>query len=219
MNDADTSMFRSLFREPIGCKILEVGAHDEPLANQLVGLGYDVYGVDLREYDKLLPPCNYQYLRSDFCDLPLEFIRSHYGTFDCVFSISAIEHFGLGTYSEGSRSSYYDVIAMRQVWGMLKTGGVCYVTVPFGKKFVEYAPHWRVYDYKAVRERLVQDFRIDFCFPFVSGFGVSIGGGDLLVGTVLREDDVEKLEGELPHVSVIMRLVKGSRRRLAPDGR
>lgn len=216
--DADTSMFRKLFCEPVG-KVLEVGAHDEPLANELFELGYDVHGVDLREYDKKLPACNYTYTRSDFCNLPAEFIQEHQGTFDCVFSISAIEHFGLGTYSEGKRHAYYDVLAMRQMWHMLREGGVCYVTVPFGVSYVENVPHWRVYDYDSAYARLVQDFSVIFFFPFVSGPRVTCGGMGLAVGQILTPPAVSLLSGELPHVSLIMRLVKESVKRIAPDGR
>lgn len=45
-----------------------VGSHDETVSNMLAESGFNVLGIDLREYDKNLPPCNYNYLRWDFND-------------------------------------------------------------------------------------------------------------------------------------------------------
>jgi len=66
--DADVAMFVDHFVAARGSKILVVGAHDEAMANMLAASGFDVVGIDLRGYDQSLPPCNYRFIRGDFCE-------------------------------------------------------------------------------------------------------------------------------------------------------
>lgn len=221
--DVDAAAIAHLYDEPEGSKVLEVGAHDEPLANVLADMGNLVYGVDLREYDDKLPKCNYTYLRADFCDMPPEFVRGHYGTFDVVISVSAIEHFGMGVYGEGgSPAPYYDVVAMRQVWNVLRPGGTAYVTVPCDKTYGECWGHWRTYDRHALYHRIIQDFTPEVVSCVVSGPGVTLDGVELPVGRVLdglNDGDYDRVEGSPTHVSAVMKLVKVPAKRLAPSGR
>src|SRR5947208_1546396 len=112
--DPDTRAFLSLFDEEIGSIVLEVGAHDEGASVLLSQLGFNVVGTDLREYDTSLPACNYAYVQVDFCTWKPD------RQFDVCFTLSAIEHFGLGTYREGPIHYYYDVLAMRRIWESLK---------------------------------------------------------------------------------------------------
>lgn len=217
--DADTWAFLDVFDEEAGGKVLEVGAHDEPVAMMLAEMGYDVWGVDLRDHDRPLPASGYTHVRHDFCDLPVSFLRDHLGSFDVAVSLSAIEHFGLGTYSEGFFHHFYDVIAVHTIWQMLKEGGVCYLTVPFGKAHVDNYPHWRVYDIYSLRDRLVQDFEMEFAVPFVSGDGVTLRGKGVTELTVLFQSDIPHIGGVVPHVSVIVKMRKVSKNRVAPDGR
>lgn len=215
--DEDTRTFTLAFEEPVG-KVLEVGAHDEPVANLLAGMGYDVTGMDLREYDPSLPPCNYRFVRGDFCDPPAWLYRE-VGTFDCVISLSALEHFGLDTYGENKTHEYYDIIASRNAWTFLKDGGVFYLTVPFGRVYWENAPHWRLYDYREVIRRLVQDFTIELLSVFVCGPGVFCNDVEIPVGVFLGSEHVDRLGGQPAHVSVLLKLRKVSPKRIAPDGR
>lgn len=224
--DMDLNLFAEEFRAYPNSKILVVGAHDEPSANLLAQAGHRVIGVDLREYDKKLPPCNYEFIRGDFNDLSPSFYREHAGTFDAFVCLSTLEHFGMGAYKESGRSHrYYDVIAMRKAWELLKTGepgkehGKAYLTVPFGSKFMEVWPHWRVYDLDSARDRLVQDFTIVKINAFTAVHGLEINGVKRKLGERLTEAEVATFSGIPPHISTLMVLRKDPVSRLAPDGR
>jgi SAM-dependent methyltransferase len=217
--DMDSYAFLSNFDAPEGGSVLAVGCHDEATANILSESGFKVVGVDLREYDPKLPACNYEYIRGDFCDPELTFGKFEETKFDAFVSLSAIEHFGYGTYQEGRIHRYYDIIAMRKAWDLLKVGGVAYITVPFGAHFAELAPDWRVYDLCAVEERLIQDFtllgRVFFTSSTAIIKGIAKPGGVALS----LEDAMSYDNPEVPHVTVLLAMKKTSVKRLAPDGR
>jgi SAM-dependent methyltransferase len=216
--DVDAYLFCQHFTGKVGAKVLVVGAHDEPSANLLAAAGMDVYGVDLREYDPHLPKCNYHYTRADFCDLPREYVAEHYGMFDYAVALSCIEHFGLDTYGEGGYQPYYDVLAMRQIYNMLKPGGTAYVTVPAGREFLEQTPHWRVYDYPSLLSRLVQDFTLERMVSMVAT-PIVVDGKPRKPRDVLTQREVATFAGFPPHISTLLVLHKNKAPRLAPDGR
>lgn len=157
--DPESSFFYQVFDEPEGVKILEVGSHDAPTASMLAKSGFNVTGIDLRDCDQAK---NYKHIVGDFCTMPEFFVRESVNSYDCIISISSIEHFGLGTYKEGNYRSHLDFVAMRKIYDYLKVGGTCYISVPFGGKFIEFAPHWRVYNWEKLNERLIQDFKLEF---------------------------------------------------------
>lgn len=205
--DVDAALLMDHFAIPSGSKVLVVGAHDEPTANMLSEAGLTVYGVDLREYDSRLPPCNYTYLQHDFCDLPLSFIAEHQGTFDAVIALSCIEHFGMSTYQEGPIHPYYDVVAMRKVYEFLKPGGHAYVSVPFGGYYLEIWPHWRVYDLASVAMRLVQDLGMMNIICASSG-KFQLDGREVKIRECLSVEEASKFSGIPPHVSALLILQK-----------
>jgi len=204
--DMDVDVFLDNFDEPINSVVLEVGSHDEPVANILADAGYKVIGVDLRHYDKNLPNCNYEFIQSDFNSLPNEFIKINLGNIDSIFSLSAIEHFGLGTYLEHYHA-YYDVLATRQMWNLLKVGGTAYITVPFGNKFIEFVPHWRIYDMKSLQERVIQDFQVEEMLFFFSG-ETDFDGKLATTGQVVTKEEAMQYSGRLPHLTVFLKLRK-----------
>ena len=124
--DPETSCFLDFFSEPEGSRILEVGAHDSPISKMLAESGFDVESIDLRPYDFPIVEGHHHYVG--------DFLNFHGGQecYDCIVSISAIEHMGLGTYREGMELRMGDVIAMRNIWNLLRDGGPCYISVPFG---------------------------------------------------------------------------------------
>jgi hypothetical protein len=217
--DVDAAMLAHFFKAPKGAKCLVVGCHDEPSANVLATMGMDVYGVDLREYDKDLPPCNYTYVRGDFCNLPSEFYREHLGTFDRFVSLSAIEHFGLMCYGEGGGfQPYYDIIAMRLAWMFLKEGGRAYVTFPMGGHYMELVPHWRTYTFGDVERRIIQDFELDGCVSCTAGDYMQNGVSKKL-GEMVTSEEVAKYDGLPPIITSIFILNKVPVHRLSSDGR
>lgn len=225
ITDADTEKLLAIFCEKKGSKILEVGAHDEPIANILSDNGHTVIGVDLRAYNPNqdipgndIPECNYTYTRADFCNLPVEFIKEHQGTFDAVISVSAMEHFGLETYSEGGVHTFYDTIAMHTIWKMLKPDGSVYLTVPYGSRYVENAPHWRIYNDETIKTRLTQGFTIEKTMYFVAD-DIIIDNQPRYRGNSLSHDEASSHRDPTPNISVLIKLRRLTNITLAPDGR
>lgn len=223
IHDGDTTKFLQYFDEKEGTRILEVGAHDEAISNMLSDAGWNVRGIDLREYNPndsdnkgAKPALNYNYLRADFCNTDSHHLSNRW--YDTIIAISCIEHFGLGTYQEGPPAPYYDVIAMRMAWQLLREGGHCYVTVPYGREFLQVGTHWRVYDAVALTERIIQDFVIAAAEVFVADKCV-IDGKEKKWGDSITWEEAGRFSGDPPHVSVLLKLKKVPVNRLAPNGR
>jgi hypothetical protein len=82
--------------------------------------------------------------------------------FDCVASISTIEHIGLdntllyttdGRLKEADSDGY--VLAVREFRRVLRKGGVCFISVPFGRAVVR--GWFQVFDLRMI-ERIVTEF-------------------------------------------------------------
>lgn len=206
---ADSKAFLDLFDEPAFSAVLEVGAHDERCANILAASDCSVVGVDLRDYDGP-EPCNYHHVRGDWCAMDNRWWQNFRGRFDVAFSLSAIEHFGLGTYGEGKPILCYDVLALRYIWDALREGGSCYLTVPYGKEFQRHGNHWRVYDRLTLLTRLVQDFTIETKRFFASG-PAGVGNTSFQTGDSLSEEQADAYDGKsAPHVTVLLKMRKTS---------
>ncbi len=214
--DVDFVLFRDHFKAHPNAKILVVGAHDEPSAGILSHMGFDVYGIDLREHDKRLSLCNYKHIIGDFCDMPSSFVREHTGTFDVVVALSCIEHFGMNTYKEGKAHPYYDIIGMRKVWDYLKVGGIAYLTVPIGGAYYECWPNWRVYDHDALKSRLIQDFETMFIQSASAGKWVEKDNRVSKFEDVKATEEEKKHQTPSPHVSTLLVLKKGNINRVTP---
>ncbi len=221
ISDVDVQIFVENFNEDPGT-VLIAGAHDEPTAHMLSDIGFSVLGIDLRTYDKNLPACNYTYYRGDFCsvetqDYAKKFLGNKPG-FDVFIALSAIEHFGMCTYAEGMFFPYYDIIALRRAWDLLRVGGKAYITVPVGANYIENSPHWRVYDINSLVDRLVQDFK-----PLI--FKARIAGQCILDGKLETEsrdvtfEEVCRFTDLSPHITGLLIMEKVAVNRLAPDGR
>lgn len=207
--DPETALFLDQFDEEVG-KLLEVGSHDAPIASMLSESGFRVFGVDLRECDQNK---NYTHIVGDFCNLPNEFWMVHRNSFDVVVSVSALEHFGLVTYNEGALCRMYDVMAVRYMWDALREGGVLYVTVPYGGRYVEQPTHWRTYDWSSLVDRIIQDFSVElFVVAAVEEFKsiskiIKPNESNLNFMDVLL-----RINGE-PFISVLLKLRKGGTKR------
>jgi len=126
---------------PTGVRVLDVGSTGSIFPIVLNSFGYQVYVIDVREYEWKTPPGVVVIVE----DIRSTQFRS--GFFDAVTAISTIEHIGLGRFGDqldesGDRSA---IIEMTRV---LKKGGELLMTVPFGRGTV--TPMHRVYDSKAL---------------------------------------------------------------------
>lgn len=156
--DVDAEMFWEAFDLNPPAMVLEVGCNDSYVSNQLAELGFSVMGVDLREYGagglKVGP--KFMFRQADFVKMPFE----GENVFHAAVSLSAIEHFGLGTFSAETYHEDYDVQAMQRIRRLLVPGGLAYITVPYSAHFVEWGTDWRVYDAPALQERICAGFEV-----------------------------------------------------------
>lgn len=202
--DPEADMVFANFDEPEGSKVLEVGSHDCPIASMLSNSGFKVTGVDLRTWDQ---EKNYNHIQADFCRLPSEFLKENLGTFDSAISISTLEHFGINTYQENFNYEYYDVLASRYVFDLLKPHGTFYLTVPFGGKFVQNKPHWRVYDWASFGDRLCSGFYLEKFYIGISE-NITIDGLEYKPGEIIKFDTaIANIHG-LPNISCFAKLRK-----------
>lgn len=217
-NCIDTNVLLSCFNENHQ-RILEIGSHDESpaAAVEFARRGCSVTAVDLREPE--CPHANklYEFIRGDFCNLPDKWMKENIGTFDAVYSISAIEHFGLNAYLEGPLNLSYDVVAMRLAWMLLREGGTAYISVPYGRMHLTLTPRWRVYNARSLNERIVQDFTVDRHIFFFS-VETEFNGRLAKKGEWITPQEAQTYGGEPPHLTVFLKMTKRSKKRLSPDG-
>lgn len=207
--DPDTALFLKKFEESEESQdsvILEVGANDEFSADILTDNGYKVMGIDLREHT-IRPKQNYPRIIGDFVKTCYQDLLPVY-FFDVIYSLSAIEHFGLGTYGEEVRDDLYDWRAMTCIWDRLKYEGLCYITVPYGEKHLTHGRDWRVYNKESLQDRIIQDFEVLERLYFASG---SVPGDPQDEHGLIPEEFANSYSGKPPHVAVFLKLRKRER--------
>lgn len=201
--DADTKMFLRWFAEPLESLILEVGANQEYSACILTDNGYRVLGVDLQDF-YTPQPINYHRIKGEFVKFAQDGV---FQSLDCIYSTSAIEHFGLGTYPGCPCLKDHDVTAMEMIWRILRPNGTCYLTVPYGREHIEHGRDWRVYSKQSLQERLIQKFNVEKKLFFKSaGCNVPDDGSPL---PMVKEEDADAYDGNsCPHLTVFVKLRK-----------
>lgn len=203
--DPEASQFLEYFDEPPGLGLLEVGAHDVPLATVLHDSGYRVTSCDLRAYDGPVRS-GHRHIVGDFCDLPLPIFRDFIARFDVIVCVSALEHFGLGAYGDRPREML-DVIAARTMYQFLKPGGVCYITVPVGGRYVIDQRGWKVYDWPSLLDRVVQDFNVEVFVANITEACI-LDGVKLELGTSVSWEAIIRNVFGFPGISGLLKLRK-----------
>ncbi len=136
---------RNLPKPP--ARILDVGSAGSYFPLLLAGFGYQVQGMDVREYaitNRLSFP-NFQFFKGDIRKCVLAD-----NTFDAVISTSTVEHIGLSGRYGMDEDMDSDCKALAQMRRITKPGGVVIITVPFGKAKI-IRPDCRVYDFAWLR--------------------------------------------------------------------
>ena len=116
-------------------KVLDIGCVSSRLPMQLASMGYEVYGIDVRDYPLHHP--NFHFQKTDL------FLWKPDKKFDAIILLSALEHFGLGAYGD-MKEEDADKKAIQLITQWLNPHGQLLVSVPFGKYGI--TKKHRVYD-------------------------------------------------------------------------
>ncbi len=142
-----------IFPKPEG-KFLEIGHVASSTSLELASLGFDVAAIDLRDY--LFTHRNLKSIKGDF-------LKHEFNTkFDCIFSLSTIEHFGFSKrYGvEDNTDNHLDEEAFQKISALLAPEGKVIVSFPYAKAFV--SDVWfRVYTRNDLESKLGKYFQIE----------------------------------------------------------
>jgi 2-polyprenyl-3-methyl-5-hydroxy-6-metoxy-1,4-benzoquinol methylase len=131
-----------------GSRIVDIGSCESVLALEMASMGFKVTALDPRPYPFRHP--NLTVIESTTADW-----RGPDEPVNLITCISAVEHFGLGSYGLSESGLDADRRAMTTFAGWLAPQGRLVLTVPFGVASVD--SHQRVYDSKSL-EQLVEDY-------------------------------------------------------------
>ena len=134
-------------------RVLDVGCVSSRLPLQLASLGYEVHGIDLRDYPLGHPAFTFHKL-----DLTQDTLPFEHESFDIVTAVSCLEHFGLSGYGDGSRGGDADRRGVAAILSLLKPRGQLIFTCPFGRAAV--TRKHRIYDREGL-QRLLDGFAIE----------------------------------------------------------
>jgi SAM-dependent methyltransferase len=141
---------------PNGARVGIFGCHGDLLSTLLPALGYETYGVDIKDFP--LSCNNFTFRREDVrrTSFPDSF-------FDAAIAVSTIEHIGL--FDGDDQGDLRAVVEMRRV---LKPGGLFVVTVPFASSPKVIPLHERIYDERGLRA-LLENLDVETISPHATG--------------------------------------------------
>jgi len=136
---------------PAGARVADVGGGESLVGLSLASIGHRVTVVEPAGYPYEHP--NLTVVRTTLDDFEPD------APLDAVVLLSAIEHFGLGAYTDnGELDDDADLAAMKRVRDLLAPGGRVVLTTPFGPAAVDELE--RTYDEDRLR-RLFDGFEIE----------------------------------------------------------
>ena len=146
-------VIEKLAKLPLG-KVRDVGrtARLNFLPAALIALGWEVWGIDLREFKFKHP--NFHLIlgnigKTDFPD----------NYFDAVYAVSTLEHIGLsGRYGVNKEDLHADAKTVKEIARILRPGGKLLCTVPYGREVKIIKSLQRIYDNKSL-EKLFDNWK------------------------------------------------------------
>jgi SAM-dependent methyltransferase len=118
-----------------GSLVLDFGASESTVSLSLASLGLDVIAADLRPYPLRHP-------RIHSLTGPIEQWDGPERPLDAVVCVSALEHVGIGAYSEAPTEGHLDRLIVERFARWLRPGGEIAFTAPYGQ--------WEVNDLQRV---------------------------------------------------------------------
>ncbi len=118
-------------------RILDVGCCGTLFPIMLASLGYEVVGVDLKDYDFGHP--NFKFIKGDLLD-PLTVAELGERKFDAITLISTIEHVGVELRTEDTIELDADSRLLSVLRNHLVSAGVMLITTEYGKPKVRRRP-------------------------------------------------------------------------------
>lgn len=122
---------------PPGSRVLDFGSTESEFSIVAASHGYQVTSMDLRAYPLEHPNLHAVVGPAEDADDPEE-------PFDLIVSLSALEHVGLGSYGEETKSLDLDRRLVERFHRWLRPGGNFVLTVPYGRW--EVTATQRIYD-------------------------------------------------------------------------
>ncbi len=132
-------------------RILDVGGSESTVALSLACLGHEVHVVDPRGYRLKHPQLREHAVRLEELEADSQF--------DVVLALSAIEHFGLGSYRQPVEGGRSDRAALAEIHRRLNPAGVMVLTVPCARESSA-DEFQRTYSLSELSDMLVDDWEV-----------------------------------------------------------
>ena len=173
--ETDYWLYKALRNHPVAGKSVVVIGSEEPYYEGIaISKGAD---VTLVEYQKI----HSKHPRLKTLTIT-DFINND-SFFDAAFSISSVEHSGLGRYGDALDPDG-DIKAMCQLYNKLKPGGLCFLAVPIGLDQILWNAH-RVYG-RLRLPMLIEGFNI------LDAYGLIDSDFDI-------DENQKRVNGKVPH--------------------
>jgi hypothetical protein len=156
----DLYVARKIF-EATPLKHLDIGSRTDGFVAHVASFR-EIELMDIREIKSTVRNINFQ--KADLMRLPDKLIESY----DSISSLHAIEHFGLGRYSDPIDYFGHEK-GIRNITAMLKANGKFYFSVPIGPQRIEFNAH-RVFSIKYLLDLLSKSFDLE-SFSYINDKG------------------------------------------------